>query len=315
MDGAIADRQSAIGDEELAAFIALHSVPGLGAASLARLLARFGSARGVLRATADELALVPKVPHLLHEGIRRAAQEIARHRGVAQRLLAEGAGAIRREDAGYPERLHVLASPPPLLYVRGRLPRGNRRTFGIVGTTEPSEHGADVAAAIARHLAERGWVIVSGNAQGIDAAAHSGAFHAHRPTILVLPTGILQFRPHSGYPPPAGLWRLAAAVSECHPEAPWTTLAALARNRLTAALSDAVLVVECRERGGALSTVRHALALGRRAFAVRFRTPPLTAAGNAAAEAAGALPVRSLRELDALLARSAPTRGQRGLPW
>jgi DNA processing protein len=172
-----------------------------------------------------------------------------------------------------------------------------------------------VAAAIARHLAERGWVIVSGHARGIDAAAHTAALRARRPTLLVLPTGILQFRPRSGYPPPEALWRLAAAVSECHPEAPWSTLAALARNRLTAALSDAVLLVEARERGGALSTVRHALALGRRAFVVRFRTPALSACGNAAAEAAGALPVRSLRELDALLARGAAAPGQQGLPW
>ncbi|HUT33379.1 MAG TPA: DNA-processing protein DprA [Planctomycetota bacterium] len=287
----------------------------MGAVCLGRLLARFGSAQAVLAATADELASVPKVPHLIQEGIGRAAQEIERHRGVAQRLLAEGAGALRRGDAGYPERLHVLASPPPLFYVRGRLPRESRRTFGIVGTTEPSEHGAEVASAIARHLAERGWVIVSGHAQGVDAAAHRAALGARRPTVLVLPTGILQFRPRSGYPPPEGLWRLAAAVSECHPEAAWTTPAALARNRLIAALSDTVLVVEARERGGALSTIRHAIALGRRAFAVRFRTPALSATGNAAAEAAGALPVGSVRQLDALLARGSPGRGQQGLPW
>jgi len=304
-----------IANEELASFIALHSVEGMGAASLARLLGRFGSAVGVLRATPDELASVPKVPRLIAEGVRSAARGLTRHRATTQRLLAEGAWAIRREEAGYPERLHVLASPPPLLYVRGRLPRGNRRTFGIVGTTEPSERGAAVAAAVARHLAERGWVVVSGNAQGIDAAAHRGALLARRPTVLVLPTGILRFRPRPGYPPPPSLWRLAAAVSECHPEAPWTTLAALARNRLIAALSDALLVVEARERGGALSTVRHATALGRRAFVVRFREPSLAAAGNPAAEAAGALPVRSLRELDALLARSAAPRAQRGLPW
>lgn len=301
--------------EELAAYIALQSVAGLGAASLGRLLARFGSAAAALGASPQELAAVPRVPHLLLEGIAAARGDLERHRATASGLAREGVAAIGRDSPGYPERLSVLASPPPVLYVRGRLPRGNRRTFGIVGTTEPSEHGLEVAFGIARHLARRGWIIVSGNAPGIDAAAHRGALRARRPTILVLPMGILSFRPQAGYPPPEELWRLAAAVSECHPESPWTTPAALARNRLIAALSDAVLVVETRGPGGALSTVRHALGLGRRAFSVRFRTPALSAAGNAAAEAAGALPVRSLRELDRALALSPSLRGQRPLPW
>jgi len=311
----IGDRKSEIGNEELAAFVALHAVESMGAASLARLVARFGSAAAVLRAQPEELESVPKVPHLILNGIAEVARRMDRHRAVAQRLAAEGIQPLRREDPEYPTRLHALASPPPLLYVRGRLPRDNCRTFGIVGTTQPSERGLQVAFAIARHLASKGWVIVSGNAQGIDAAAHRGAFEARRATILVLPTGILQFRPQPGYPPPELLWRRAAAVSECHPEAPWTTPAALARNRLIAAASDAVLVVESRERGGALSTLRHAIALGRRAFVVRFRAPALTAAGNALAEAAGARPVRSLRDLEAALSRPTPCRAQRHLPW
>ena len=301
--------------EELPAWVALHSVEGMGAASLARLIARFGSPESVLDATPQELHAVAKVPTMVLAGIRRAAERLDRHRAVALRLSARDVVPLRREDAAYPTRLHVLGSPPPLLYVRGRMPRGNRRTFGIVGTTKPSAHGLQVATAIARRLAEKGWAIVSGHAQGIDAAAHLGAFAARRPTVMVLPVGILRFQPRPGYPPGEAMWRRAAAVSECHPEAPWTTPAALARNRLIAALSDALLVVETRERGGALSTLRHAIAFGRRTFVVRFREPSLSAAGNGAAEAAGAQPVRSLRELEAALARAARAVGQQGLPW
>jgi DNA processing protein len=295
--------------------VALHAVEGMGAASLGRLLARFGSARATLEASPDELELVPKVPGLVVSGIRREAARLDAHRATAARLRAEGVETLRREDGGYPARLQVLASPPPLLYVRGRLPRDNRRTFGIVGTTQASDHGIEVAAAVARRLATQGWVIVSGYARGIDAAAHRAALGAQRPTILVLPTGIFQFRARPGCPSPRELWRRAAAISECHPGAPWTTPAALARNRLIAALSDALLVVETRERGGAISTLRHALALGRRAFVVRFRCPSLSALGNAVAEAEGAQPVRSLRELEGFLARPGHTRGQRALPW
>jgi len=306
---------AAIPADELAAWVALQSVPGMGAASLARLVARFGSAAAALGATRDELLSVPKVPKLVLDGVTKAAAELARHRATAERLARERVAAVRREDAAYPLRLHALPSPPPLLYARGRLPNDNRRTFGIVGTTEPSERGAEVAAAVAGHLARRGWVVVSGNARGIDAAAHRAALAARRPTIMVLPTGILRFRRRAGYPPLPSLWRVAAAVSECHPEAPWATPAALARNRLIAALSDAVLVVEARESGGALGTLRHAIALGRRTFVVRFRAPALSAAGNAAAEAAGASPVRSIRELDSLLSRAERAKAQRDLAW
>ncbi|MFW6108754.1 MAG: DNA-processing protein DprA, partial [bacterium] len=81
------------------------------------------------------------------------------------------------------------------------------------------------------------------------------------------------------------------------------------------ALSDALLVVETRESGGAMTTLRHALALGRRAFVVRFQSPALTAAGNARAEALGAEPVRSLRDLERRLAQPPQRGGQQELRW
>ena len=303
------------GEDELTAWVALHSVEGMGAATLARLLARFGSPEGVLRATPDELARVPKLPRLVLDGVCDAARQLDRHREVAAQLAAHQAQAIRRADPAYPSRLQALASPPPLLYVRGHLPRDNRRTFGIVGATRASDHGRHVATTVAHGLAARGWVIVSGHARGIDAAAHLGAFEAGQPTVFVLPTGILEFRPRPGYPSPDKMWRRSAAVSECHPQAPWNTPAAIARNRLTAALSDCLLVVETGETGGTMSTLRHAIALGRRTFVVRFREPTLSAAGNAAAEAAGAEPIHSLGELERLLAQPPRQTGQRELRW
>ena len=299
-------------EDELAAWVALHAVHGMGAAALRRLVARFGSARAVLEAAPEERETVPQVPGLVLDGIRRAAGRES-HRAVAARLLAEGVAPTASDGRAYPSRLHTLASPPPLLYVRGRLPAGQRPTIGIVGTTEPSPQGLRVAAAAARRLGRAGWVVVSGHARGIDAAAHRAALAAGRNTILVLPTGILRFRPRDGYPPPDRLWRLAAAVSELHPEAPWTAQNALTRNRVTAALSDAVLAVEMAESGGTVSTLRHAIGLGRRTFVVRYRRPALSASGNAGAEALGARPVRSLGELLRCLQQPPPR--QPDLPW
>ena len=307
-------RSGAVTEDELTAWVTLHSVEGIGAASLARLIARFGSAAAVVRASPDELEAVPKVPGLVLDGIRRATADLGHGKAVAARLLAEGVGTLSPGDAPYPSRLHALASPPPLLYVRGRLPADGRPTLAVVGTTEPSERGRQVALATAQRLARAGWVIVSGHARGIDEAAHTGAFLAKSPTLLVLPTGILRFRARPDYPPPEALWRHAAALSEWHPEARWRTQAALARNRVVAALSDALLAVEMREAGGTMSTLRHAIGLGRRTFVVRFHTPSLSASGNRAAEEAGARPVRSIRELESFLAEPAAASKQRDLP-
>jgi DNA processing protein len=309
------NRPSAIGNRELAAWVALHSVPGMGAATLARLLARFRTPEGVLAATAEELAAVARVPQAVARGIREAAAAAGRSAAAVERLEAAGAWAVGRGQRAYPSRLNALASPPPLLYVRGRLPSDQRRTFGIVGTTHPSAQGRHAARTVARALARQGWIIVSGHARGIDEAAHRGALEARRPTLLVLPTGILQFRPRPGYPPEAELWRRAAAVSEWHPDAPWQTPLALARNRLIAALSDCLLVVETREQGGAMTTLRHAVALGRRTFVVRFHAPDLSAVGNPRAEAIGAEPVHSLRDLESRLYRPPRRPGQQELEW
>jgi DNA processing protein len=301
--------------DELAPWVALQAVDGMGAASLTRLVRRFGSPGVVLRAAPDELALVPRVARLVLEAVPLEAERMPVHRELAERTLDAGVLPVLRTDPAYPSRLNALVNPPPLLYVLGRLPKENMRTFGIVGTTEPSERGADVARAAARHLASSGWVIVSGHARGVDAMAHRGALAARRRTMLVLPTGILRFRPRPGYGEPKDFWRRAAVVSEWHPEAGWRTPAALARNRVIAALSDALLVVEARERGGTMNTLKHALALGRRPFVVRYRRPALSAAGNAAAEGLGATPVRSLRHLDSLLSRPAGQSRHRESPW
>ena len=127
--------------------------------------------------------------------------------------------------------------------------------------------------------------------------------------------GIRRFRPREGYPPFDQLGQHAAVLSEVHPESPWDTRAALARNRLTAALSDVLLVVEMHESGGTLSTLRHAIGLGRRTFAVHYQSPTLAASGNHVAEELGAQPVRTLRQLRLLL-KSGPARStQPPLPW
>ena len=160
--------------------------------------------------------------------------------------------------------------PPVGLWVRGtpRLDEFTDRAVALVGSRASSAYGEHVAAELAFRLAERGWTVVSGGAYGIDGAAHRAALAAGGPTLAVLANGV--DRPY-----PAGHDTLFARiadtgllVSEWPPGTAPYGHRFLVRNRLVAALSRGVVVVEAAARSGALATARRALGLGRQVMAV-----------------------------------------------
>jgi DNA processing protein len=171
-------------------------------------------------------------------------------------------------SADWPTKLECLTDPPEVMFCRGRLELLAERAVGIVGSRETSAGGADLAARLGERLAEEGWTVVSGLARGIDACAHRGALAAGGDTIAVLGCG-----PDVPYPPEndALLARIAAqglVVSEFAPGAPPRSAQFPRRNRVLAALSDAVVVVESRLRSGALVTAKYALDQGKELYAV-----------------------------------------------
>ena len=160
--------------------------------------------------------------------------------------------------------------PPVGLWVRGapRLDVFTDRAVALVGSRASTAYGEHVAAEVAFRLAERGWTVVSGGAYGIDGAAHRAALAAGGPTLAVLANGV--DRPY-----PAGhdtlFARIAEAgllVSEWPPGTAPYGHRFLVRNRLVAALSRGVVVVEAAARSGALATARRAQKLGRQVMAV-----------------------------------------------
>ena len=182
-----------------------------------------------------------------------------------------------------------------MLYVRGEYDEEiDSRSVGIVGATHPSARAFRTAYRAAGALAGSGRTIVSGCAHGVDTAAHLGALEAGGRTILVLPTGILNFRP-GGEMSPARLERQAVVMSERPPEAPWETLGAIARNRITAALSEKLFVVEAQPGGGTMSTFRAAKRIGVPVIAAVYG--PNTPEGNLMAIREGAQRVNSIQEL------------------
>ncbi len=195
---------------------------------------------------------------------------LARNEAVAalERARAKSIDAIPWLSARYPVRVAGVFDPPLVLWVRGSTEVLSEPSIAIVGSRSASAYGEEAAAGLAADLARRGIVIVSGLARGIDAAAHRGALAAGGRTIAVLGCG-----PDVVYPPEhAGLMdeviRTGAAVSELPPGTRPLAFHFPRRNRIISALSLGVVVVEARQRSGALITADCALEQGREVMAV-----------------------------------------------
>ncbi|UFR02012.1 DNA-processing protein DprA [Streptomyces sp. Go40/10] len=182
--------------------------------------------------------------------------------------LARAAGArfVRPGDGEWPGQLDDLGDGRPLgLWVRGRphLRMWALRSVAVVGARACTEYGTHTAATLASGLAERGWVVVSGGAYGIDGAAHRGTLAAHGATIAVLACGVDQPYPRGHA---ALIGRIAdqgLVVGELPPGEHPTPSRFILRNRVIAALTRGTVVVEAACRSGSLSTARAAGRLGR----------------------------------------------------
>ncbi|NUR98013.1 MAG: DNA-protecting protein DprA [Kribbellaceae bacterium] len=215
------------------------------------------------------------------EGTERWSSRLAEAdpKGDLERAAAVGARFVIPGDEEWPEQIDVLAEAGQLsrragvpfgLWVRGPL---NLRTaldqsVAMVGSRASSSYGEHVASELSSGLADNGFVVVSGGAYGIDAAAHRGALASSGATIAVLASGVDKFYPRRN----AALLSLIAerglVVSELPPGFPPTKLRFLARNRLIAAATRGVVVIEAAVRSGALNSAGWAEQCGRAVLAV-----------------------------------------------
>jgi DNA processing protein len=213
-----------------------------------------------------------------------------------RRFLRELAGRgyrwLARSDAAFPLRLRSIHDPPPGLFIRGPAPVAllDRPSVAVVGARACSHYGSSVACSLARELAEAGVLVVSGLARGVDGAAHRGALQAGT-TVAVLGCGIDRDYPRTHASLAAEIVREGLIVSEYAPgvePAPWRFPA---RNRIVAGLTLATIVVEARERSGALITADLALDEGREVLAVPGEITSPLARGTNHLLRLGAVPV------------------------
>ncbi|HZB34917.1 MAG TPA: DNA-processing protein DprA [Gaiellaceae bacterium] len=206
---------------------------------------------------------------------------------------------LRRSDPLFPPRLRAIFDPPPALYLRGA---GHPellalRAAAVVGARSCSPYGAQVARMLGRELAAAGLVVVSGLARGVDGEAHRGALEAGGLTVAVLGCGIDRDYPASNVQLSRQIEQRGLMVSEYEPgvePAPWRFPA---RNRIIAGLCEAVVVVEARERSGALITADFALDEGREVFAVPGEITAGLSVGTNALLKLGATPLTSTQDV------------------
>ena len=200
---------------------------------------------------------------------------------------------LARSDARFPPRLRAIFDPPRAVYLRGTGEPEllGRRAVGVVGARSCSPYGAQVARMLGRDLAAAGLVVVSGLARGIDGEAHRGALESGGPTVGVLGCGIDRDYPAVNASLSRRMEDGGLVISEYEAgvePAPWRFPA---RNRIIAGLCEAVVVVEARERSGALITADFALEEGREVFAVPGEITSALSVGSNALLRLGATPL------------------------
>ena len=252
----------------------------------AALMEHYGDAETAFFAPAGEFAHI--------EGVSRADAAILERRDMSdtariiEECQAQGLSVISYQDSAYPSRLRNIYAPPPVLYVKGRLPAvDDNAVIAVVGTRKATPYGLKMARTIAGEIVRCGGIVISGLTYGIDAAAAEGALNAGGICVGVLGTahqddaGVLY----------ASVAERGAVISEYAPGSPAQRSFFRDRNRITAGLSVGAVAVEAPEKSGTRLFVAEAAAQGKEIFAVPGNADAKMSAGTIDMLKDGAKPV------------------------
>jgi DNA processing protein len=187
-------------------------------------------------------------------------------RADLERWRAQGMQLVTVLDRGYPPNLRAVYDRPPMVFVAGQLTHADARGVAVVGARNASRAGAERATAIAKHLVDHGYTVVSGLAAGIDTAAHTAALAKRGRTIAVIGTGLSRFYPPENTQLQRQIASTCAVVSQFWPESPPSRRSFPMRNAVMSGIALATVVVEASDTSGARMQARLALAQGRPVF-------------------------------------------------
>ncbi|MFB7572307.1 DNA-processing protein DprA [Streptomyces sp. NPDC056165] len=256
-------------DRELLARVLLSRVVEPGDVAGGRWLREFGAVE-VARRLRDGVPRLAGVSDKRWSGLCARAARAEPERDLAAAREA-GVRFVPPGDTEWPAQLDDLGDARPMgLWVRGRpsLRIWALRSVAVVGARACTQYGAHMAAALASGLAERGWVVVSGGAYGVDGAAHRGALAAGGATVAVLACGVDRPYPRGHTELITRIAQQGLVVGELPPGDHPTPSRFIVRNRVIAALTRGTVVVEAAHRSGSLVTARAAQRLGRHTMGV-----------------------------------------------
>ena len=245
----------------------LANLPGMSAYMAMRYLRAFPSIKSLYLAGEAELRQIPGAKS--GEVKLLCQKEIFKAELIEDTCRRTGIQVLCMQDAAYPDRLRNIDDPPLVIYVKGELPPvDDRLTIAVVGTRKCGEYGRETARRIGSELAAHGAVIVTGLADGIDAAAAEGALRNGGSVIGVLGCGADIVYPAKNRELFAAVERCGALVSEFPPGTPAVGWHFPVRNRIISGLSLGVTVVEAPMKSGSLITASRAQEQGRDVFVV-----------------------------------------------
>jgi DNA protecting protein DprA len=262
--------KSDMDERETAYLIAVSAAAVWTPRPLVAMLKTLGTARALVAYAHNAASDAPPPCELL--GLEALARIAAIDDRIAAAALddasADGVRFMTSDDAGYPQRLHDLCDPPPVLYYRGDFNSLQARAVAVVGSRAATPYGRNMATTVAGDLGTYGATVVSGLARGIDACAHRGALRVGTQTVAVLGSGLRAlYPPYHRHLADEIEGQGGAIISEFPPTLPARAHQFPMRNRIVAALCDATVVVEAGAKSGALITARLAAELGRPVFA------------------------------------------------
>lgn len=248
-------------------------LPGIDARLADKLLSALGSPQAVLEATEAEMKAVCPLPRGLasaqtrYQALEQAGSEV-------EFIHKSGVAARWFRDADYPERLLRAERPPVMVYTVGNTDINNSHIVGIVGTRHATAYGTSFTDSLVADLASRvdDIVTVSGLAYGIDIAAHRASLAAGIPTVAIVGHGLNRIYPAIHRDTAGRMVKNGGMIlTDYRHDSAISPYNFLARNRLVAALCDALVVVESGAHGGALATARLARKCGTPVFALPGR--------------------------------------------
>lgn len=247
--------------------VALSMIPRVGGVMARQLIGYCGSAEAVFSAPTHQLANIPGIGPKIREQFSRRHRWLALAQQEVARCRDKDIDIIPLSSSRYPERLRQIYDAPVVLFYRGTTPLDRPRVIGVVGTRQATAYGRQVTEELVAALADYDVLIVSGLAYGIDIAAHRAALRVGLPTVGVMASGLDTIYPAVHRNDARAMVQQGGLLTEgplgTRPDGPRFP----ARNRIIAGLSDAVVVVEAAEKGGALITANLANDYDREVFA------------------------------------------------